>query len=409
MISARQPIGLAGRPISHTLGHSVNDFENPFESRHRKHVANCPRCRTSHPYVDVKHPMVNDPGYWVVQCSGCGEPFCIAGLHDVFDSYGTRILILARGEGDVTEAEHPVAHEVARHNLDLNELSVVYDYDACPLYECTCSRALDTPALRQLEKEIGAINMQYRYRIHYAIKGRFYAQYVVAKVNLACECGAAHEATFYRRFIIDPNQPPLKAADFVLADVSGAQLADALDGIRSKDDAMDLLAKLVMRWNLLADQIMIASPFIGHQFLPQEKQMVIWEWLLSMLDARITVFVTRAASWKAYREAMKKTGLPVDILEQFSLENKVVSAGQSKQDFHAKFYAGISDDWCEVYSGSANLLRGPSMENTSFRRVTRETFDQRYLARMALKEPLPAPESKADERSLVMYQSEPKN
>lgn len=381
----------------------MDDFENPFESQHRKHVANCPRCRASHSYVDVKHSMVNDPGYWVVQCSGCNEPFCIAGLHDVFDSYGTGIVILAREEGDVREAEHPVAQEVARHNLNLNELSLVYNYNACPLYECECSRSLDIAALRQLEKEIEAVNMQYRTRIHYGIKNRFYAQYVVAMVNLTCDCGAAHEATFYRRFVIDPNQPTLKPTDFVLADVSGAPLADTLDGIRSKDEAMDLLTKLVMRWNLRANQIVIASPFIGHQFLSKEQQMTIWEWLLGMLDSRITVFVTRGTSWRAYREAMENTGLPVDILEQFGLENKVVSAGQSKRDFHAKFYAGISDGWCEVFSGSANLLRGPSMENMSFRRMTRETFNMRYLARMALKDPLPAPEFKAVERSLVIY------
>jgi len=125
----------------------MDNFENAFESRHRKHVANCPRCKTSHSYVDVKHPLVNDPGYWVVQCSGCSEPFCIAGLHDVFDSYGSDIIILARQEGDVCEAEHPVAQEVARHNLDLNKLSLVYDYDACQLYECTCSRPLDNRSI----------------------------------------------------------------------------------------------------------------------------------------------------------------------------------------------------------------------------------------------------------------------
>src|SRR3546814_7141008 len=132
--------------------------------------------------------------------------------------------------------------------------------------------------------------------------------------------------------------------------------------------------------------------------------MVIWNGLLSMLDARITVVVTRSASWKAYREEMKEAGLPVEILEQFNLENKVVSAGKSKQDFHAKFYAGLSDDWCEVYSGSANLVRGPSMENTSFQRLAREAFDQRYLARMALKEPLPTSDFKAVKRSLIIYQ-----
>jgi len=255
----------------------LDDFENPFEDRRRKRVANCPRCKTSHAYVDVKHLVVNDPGYWVVKCSGCQQPFCIPGLHDVFDSYGTDIDILAREEGDVSEAEHPVAQEMAQYNLDVNELTLSYDYTACPLYECTCTRSLDAQALRRLESEIGEVNKEYRYRIHYAIKGKFHAEYVVAKVAMMCECGVPHEATFYRKFVINWDHPPLKAADFVLADVTGAQLSESLDGVRSKDDAMDLLAKLVARWNLLADQVMIASPFIGHQFLAYDKQMVIWE------------------------------------------------------------------------------------------------------------------------------------
>src|SRR3546814_446072 len=293
----------------------MNSFEDPFESRHCKHVANCPRCRMSHSYTDVRHPMVNDPGHWIVQCSGCNEPFCVIGLHDVFDSYGTDMIILDRVEGHVLEVLDPVAQEVAQYNLDLNELLLSYAYDACPLYECACSTPLDLSALEQLEREIEAVNMQYKSRIHYAIKGRFHTQYVVAKINFVCGCGAAHEATFYRPFIIDPEQGTLKATDFILADVSGAHLVNALDGIRSKDDAMDLLAKLVMRWNLLADQIMIASPFVGHQFLSKEKQMDIWKWLLSMLDDRITVFVTRSASWTVYREAMKEAEEPTSELQ----------------------------------------------------------------------------------------------
>lgn len=385
----------------------MDDFEKPFEDRVRRHVANCPRCKTSHAYVDVKHVMVNDPGYWVVKCSGCQQAFCIPGLHDVFDSYGTDIDILAREEGDVSDAEHPVARETAQYNLELNRLALSYDYTTCPLYECTCTRPLDMQALRRLESEIGEVDKEYRYRLHYAIKGNFYAEYVVARVAMTCECGASHEAMFYCRLVIDRDHPPLKSADFVLADVTDAQLSESLDGVRSKDDAMDLLGKLVARWNLLADQVMIASPFIGHQFLSYDKQMVIWEWLLGMLDPRITVFVTRSASWKAYRSTMEASGLPVNVLERFGLENKVVSAGHSKQDFHAKFYAGLGTDWAEVYSGSANLLRGVSMENTSFKRIAREAFNRRYLAQMALKRELPIPDPKADQRSLVIYRSKP--
>jgi hypothetical protein len=383
----------------------MNQFENPFEDQHRKRVANCPRCKMSHAYVDVKHVMFNDPGYWVVKCSGCQEPFCIPDLHDVFDSYGTGLDILAREAGEIAESDHPVAREVAQHNLDLDKLILAYDYTTCSLYECPCSKPLDLLALQQLGKEINEVNKQYRHRIHYAIKGKFSTEYVVAKIAVTCECGADHEATFYHRFVVDWDHPPLCADDFVLADVTGTHLSESLDGIRSKNDAMDLLAKLVARWNLLADQVMIASPFIGHQFLSHEKQMVIWEWLLGMLDSRITVFVTRSSSWKAYRNAMEASGLPVTVLEQFGLENKVVSAGQSKQDFHAKFYAGLAADWAEVYSGSANLLRGPSMENTSFKRITRDMFNSRYLTQMALKQELPVVDLKVDQRSQVIYRS----
>lgn len=383
----------------------MNEFENLFEDRNRKHVANCPHCKMSHAYIDVKHVMANDPGYWVVKCSSCLEPFCIPGLHDVYDSYGAGLEILAREEGDISEADYPVAKEIAQHNLDLNKLTQIYDYTTCSLYECQCSKPLDRLALQQLEKEIDEVDMQYRWRIHYAIKGKFHAEYVVAKIAMTCDCGMGHEATFYRRFVVDWDHPPLCADDFVLADVTGSHLSESLEGIRPKDEAMDLLAKLVARWNLLADQVMIASPFIGHQFLSREKQMVIWEWLLGMLDSRITVFVTRSASWKTYRNAMEASGLPVTMLEQFGLENKVVSAGQSKQDFHAKFYAGLAADWAEVYSGSANLLRGPSLENTSFKRINRDVFNSRYLSPMALKQELPVIDFKADQRSLIIYRS----
>src|SRR3546814_7480158 len=75
----------------------------------------------SHSYTDGRHPMVNDPGHWIVQCSGCNEPFCVIGLHDVFDSYGTDMIILDRVEGHVLEVLDPVAQEVAQYNLDLNE------------------------------------------------------------------------------------------------------------------------------------------------------------------------------------------------------------------------------------------------------------------------------------------------
>jgi hypothetical protein len=370
-------------------------------------VAKCPKCGKPHHFTDVKHPVINDPGYWEIRCSGCAAIFCIPGLHDVFDSFADpEVNIVTRSEDSIAESPHPVASEIAVYRLDMNRLELAYDLASCALYYCSCGQALDELAYAQLRVEFDGVQREYSYRMHYALKGRFRAHYVTADVIFACPCSLSHTATFYTRFMDSDSKGPA-VEKYILADVAGAELGDILDGVRTKNDAMDMLEKLILRWNLLADQILIASPFVGHQYMSATKQLEIWEWLLGLLDPQISIFLTRSTAWTNYRKSLADAGLPLEVLENFGLENKVVSAGHTKQDFHTKFYAGISEDWSEVYSGSANLVRGPSMENTSFRRTSRQSFNHRYLLQMALKQPLPAPLFKAAERSLNIYRSKP--
>jgi len=384
-------------------------LESLTSDRTRSMVAKCPKCGKPHRFTDVRHPVVNDPGYWEVRCVECTDTFCIPGLSDVFDSVADAgIEIVNRSEGDIAASPYPVATEIAIYRLDLNRLELMYNLATCALYQCACGQPLDELAYVQLRAEFDGVQREYANRLPYAIKGHFHAHYVTVDVTFKCHCGEAHTATLYTRFTLDPLKCPT-LGDYILADVTGVELGERLDGIRSKDDAMDLLGKLVLRWNLLADQVLVASPFVGHQFMSAPKQLEIWEWLLGLLDPQIAVFLTRSTTWKNYRKSLADAGLPPDVLEKFGLENKVVSAGHSKQDFHAKFYAGISEEWCEVYSGSANLVRGPSMESTSFRRSSRESFNRRYLDQMRLKEPLPNPTFKAPERSTNIYRSSPEH
>jgi hypothetical protein len=382
-------------------------LESLTSDRTRPMVAKCPKCGKPHHYTDVQHPIINDPGYWEVKCTECTEIFCIPGLHDVFDSYAdAQVDIVKRSEDDVDESPHPVATEIAIYRLELNRLALVYDLASVALYECPCGKPLDEIAYERLAAEFEDIQREYTNHLNYAIKGHFKAHYVTVDIAFECSCTTPHTATLYTRFLIDPAKRP-KPEDYILADVSGVELGEVLDGIRSKTDAMDLLGKLILRWNLLADQILIASPFVGHQYMSAADQLTIWEWLLGLLDPQVAIFLTRTTTWKSYRKSLADAGLPSDVLENFGLENKVVSAGQSKQDFHAKFYAGISGDWSEVYSGSANLVRGQSIENTSFRRMGRNSFDRRYADQMKLKGPLPAVAFKASERSRNIYRSIP--
>jgi hypothetical protein len=84
--------------------------------------------------------------------------------------------------------------------------------------------------------------------------------------------------------------------------------------------------------------------------------------------------------------------MPSHVLEEYGLASRLVAADTKKQDFHAKFFIGISDERCEVLSGSANLVNGKSIENLAFKAISPERCASRYLDKLNVKLPaLPAP------------------
>jgi len=105
----------------------------------------------------------------------------------------------------------------------------------------------------------------------------------------------------------------------------------------------------------------------------------VWDWLFKNADAERVTLITRKATWTRFRNAHNESGVSFADLERYGLQEKVVSEGETKQDFHAKFFAGVSTDGVELLSGSANLVRGPSIENISFHRMSLERFQDRYL------------------------------
>ncbi|OGT20401.1 MAG: hypothetical protein A2522_09210 [Gallionellales bacterium RIFOXYD12_FULL_53_10] len=288
-----------------------------------------------------------------------------------------------------------------QHNIDLNQNSWSFNYSAVPLYRCAKNASnLEMLAKNNLQTNIAEILAAYGTAVNYLLKGGPRHDIALVRVPVTCPCRGKHTATFYTRLAMGTKNSPSSTNDFFLADVSGAVMEETLDGIVSKNDAMDFLEKLVIRWNLLAEQVLIVSPFVGTTYMSYEDQLAIWSWLLGILNAEKSVFLTRGATYTAYKKAMNSSGVPVDLLEKFGLENKIIAMDVRKQDFHAKFFAAVSERGCEVMSGSANLVRGPSVENIVFRVMDKVKFTERYLDRMNLKKPLPTP--KADPRHWVL-------
>ena len=361
-------------------------------SRTQNHAAKCPRCGKPHRYTEIKFPVINDRGSWLVECNECEEPFVID-LRNPEESDVGECNVLERFDDEISpyDGEAPRANDVAVYKLDLNGDHPRFAYDLHPIYCCAKnSSGLERPAFDALSCAFEDISKQCGQALNNFLAGRFpEVEHLVVTVDVPCTCSESHVATFYCKFHVDPHKP-ISIEDMLLANVTGTDLADVLSAIHTKSFLMDALDKLIVRWRLFCDQVLIAAPFVGHQYKKKPERLAIWEKLLAQLDTRRTVFLTRAASFNEYKAALSDSGLDHTVLERFGLENQIVAAGTRKQDFHAKVYIGLGQR-CEVLSGSANLVDGKSMENATFSVSTRARVEKRYLTPLKVTVPTAPP------------------
>jgi len=228
------------------------------------------------------------------------------------------------------------------------------------------------------------------------------SDYILVCIDIECTCGEPHSAVFYAPTCLGASDVPLSER-CLLAHVSKASLEDRLNCLASKSEVMDLLEKLLIRWHYTSDQILLATPFIGHQWMKPDEVQEIWDWLFQNLDPMKVTLLTHKSTWTSFKNIQKKSGLSFEELERYGLEDKVVSAGGVKQNFHAKFFAGVSSDGVEVLSGSANLLRGPSIENITFNKMSAERFKERYLDILEYTPPPPVKNRKSG--SVLLFEN----
>lgn len=167
-----------------------------------------------------------------------------------------------------------------------------------------------------------------------------------------------------------------------------------IDGVYSRDEMMYYLFRCLMRWKLIANQVVVVTPFIGFDFPfskdKDRKELIgLWELLNSTLDIDKTTFVTRVTTYGSLKKCQEKLEVPADVLKKWDLMNnlqKMVdnpkTRVKTRVQFHAKFYAGVFDDHVEMLSGSFNVQTGVVLEQMHLRTVSRELFKTNYLDRL---------------------------
>lgn len=352
----------------------MNTRNDPF-------VILCPHCQTPFHYVECRFVGgENDNGGWKVRCKVCKQLFKVQLNNPRESSTEGRWQVEEEyyewpGDDDI-----PIANQRIKHNLPRSKTAWAFDTNAAPLFQCTQNgQSLDLKAYQALKTEADSLQDAWTHAENYllACNGPSSDQ-ILVRIDVECTCGEPHFAVFYAPTNLGASDVPL-VDRCLLAHMSNASFEERLNCLASKSVVMELLEKLLIRWHCTSDQILLATPFIGHQWMKPHDIQEIWDWLFQNLDPTKVTLLTRRATWTSFKNIQKQSGLNFDELERYGLEDKVVSAGGVKQDFHAKFFAGVSGNCVEVLSGSANLLRGESIENISFHRMTAEKFKARYL------------------------------
>ena len=167
-----------------------------------------------------------------------------------------------------------------------------------------------------------------------------------------------------------------------------------IDGVYSRNEMMSYLLRCLTRWKLIANQVVVVTPFIGFDFPfskdEDRKELIgLWELLNSNLDIDKTTFITRVTTYGSLKKCQEKLEVPADVLREWDLMNnlqKMVdnpkTRVKTKEQFHAKFYAGVFDDHVEMLSGSFNVQTGVVLEQMHLRTVSRELFKTNYLDRL---------------------------
>ena len=187
-------------------------------------------------------------------------------------------------------------------------------------------------------------------------------------------------ATFFyaKEFKADCKRLNVEELDFVATN----QTIESrnINTLASKSDCLAILGKFLARWNNIADQIILVTPFIGTQYQNAEKLANEWKWLFDRADARKTRLITRKSTLTQFKKKYPDLGIDEEIWQKYDLEEKIIKGMKEKpNNFHAKFYAGFIGDKVELLSGSFNLVGGPSYEQISFEVVDKESFISKYL------------------------------
>jgi len=343
-------------------------------------------------------PAFDEDGVMVGKCSSCAKNFTLGVTNPEFSEFISGAVkqdYYFKVDGkEKEELYKDLKNATARIEGDtkLKKYYLNYIYDGYPLYVCNkCDENLENLCLEAFEKCFTLFNREHNNYVNWSLKNAHGQgpEHIIVKLDFQCSCGEECQVVFFKKYIETLN---LDIKEFSICHVMGARSVDKRikPGVYSKDNCVSWLYKLIPRWTLLFDKIYIITPFVGHQWLKSDRLMDTWLELVNRLDHKKSKVLLKYGQFSGFRKAyLKENNVPYETLSEFELGANLLSELKQTNDFHAKIYCGISQERCEVFSGSANLVKGKSMEVMHFNVFDDfDKFNEAFLVPLGVKEDL---------------------
>lgn len=365
----------------------------------------CSYCDNKGEAIEVHNKGgVNDKGGFILECNHCSSEFFIE-MENPSNSNESRIIshnfkvvkiIDFAFEDDKQLIRDRYQEKPARDIIEINgqmpllkgawKLKPKFRINSSDeIFTCPkCNSNVESESYKDIQANNELINSEYKGWLNWYLNDKCNPQMITITSSTKCSnCDSKFDYTAFTKF---NGRGELYIKDnFYLADINESK--PNINGVYTRAQSKRFLEKLVLRWNLIACQIIVVSPFIGFDkklaIKSPDKFQNLLEWFLTLNSFDKTKVLIRKSEYGKIKEVIGKDIF--DMLNNYGLLNNIIEEMRSSTPhFHAKFYAGIIPDgensYVEILTGSYNLHEeSPSMENLIFITMSLKEFEKKYL------------------------------
>lgn len=349
------------------------------------------KCKEVFHRYDIQYPFLNDIGYIEIECKKCRTHTKIPVYNPVPYGFGGNYEIV-----DAAEMEHEDQEWGKLIDDTKNLIRIVHNFESkdspihkwCPHSTISLwndgNNNYESISTDKLSKQISKINNIINDYHNGYLAGQHWAPHV-NKIYVSQEYiynGCTYKSIWAKEC---NNEKDYNANGLYL--IYHSHCPNLIDGIYSRDTLLLFLERLLVRWKMTCNHILITSPFIGFDFKysnekDQKEIAYLWALLNGLQDTSKTTFLTRATTYTSLKKTqastkeLKEWGLMSNLQHKF---HDTKTRDKTKEQFHCKIYAGIRNDTVELFSGSYNIQTGKILENMVLRTISLDAFKKNYL------------------------------